>query len=591
MPTEPGPNFDDEDILLTNSRSSASYREIQAQILDRQRRRQGVEMEPRMFSAPAIQIQGVGVTGSDGYIPLQGLQDITRPEIPQENVAPQNFQAPQDDEHYIRLSNAMVRIEEEFRRTSHFEEGVGRREAEYRNMLRTQKLQNMKPEEYVFSEIPRLISHVPSNMLRQIADARICNNLHFVGRSHHYLCSKCGLDTPSEYAYFCNGSVWCAEHVPNLEMCAMCYELKTECKLIDNYFANEVYACNDCLSYLRQGAIECRRCSRRLPKDSDEWIGTDHCAGCIDEDNEDDVWREFSYKMKWVGKDKGAIVKSTRIFSCEVEALTDEASGAERLAATMPDECGLSSDGSIERDSGRYDQQGIEVQTPKLAGKKGEDCVRRTISALRTVEATVNKSCGLHIHLDAKGILLPRRKEYPAALLQLWKTHLIFEDMLLSFLPFERRSNDYCRLMAGSFKITEVDMCDSLFDVEKLWYKMTRQRDIQAQKRHHYHSSRYFGINLHSLLAHGHLEIRYHSGTTNGRKILEWANLHCLIMDACAAKKMSPSFFREVQATTNLRQKTDLLFEKIGMSESSRQYFYSRQKKFADKTNDESKII
>lgn len=498
-----------------------------------------------------------------------------------------HFRLVENDEHYMRLSVAANDLERRYRGNIPSIEGMGRREADYIDMLRTQKRGSMKAHEFASSEIPQLIPNAPRGMLKEIHLGRLCPDLFVVRGDYHFVCHSCALDTPKDYAYFCNGHIWCSEHVPNLDICALCHELQPNCKPMVNRHDDELHICEGCSFNLHSGVVSCRHCSHNLPTDGEEWVGTGRCPYCYRVDRRgrgDGTWRAFSRELKWVGKDKGAIVKSARTFSCEIEALTGQEEGIRRLSSSLPAECGLSADGSVHSENYEY---GFEIQTPRLAGKKGEENIRRTIAALHTVDALVNSTCGLHIHLDGKGIMLPHRREYPLAFLQLWKTHLIFEDVMLSFLPYQRRSNDFCRLMGGSFKITEVDMCESIFDIEKLWYKVTTHRDIRQNKQHHYHSSRYFGVNFHSLLANGHLEIRYHSGTTNGRKILEWANLHCLIMDACAAKKMPFDFFKEAQATTNLRQKTDLLLEKIGMSDSSKQYFYRRQKKFADKENDE----
>lgn len=489
--------------------------------------------------------------------------------------------------HHTRLEIAARHIEVFQRRNIPYGGSLGRRESEYIDMLRNQKRNSMRAHEFIFSEVPQLVARVPNGILKDIVTSNLCSDLLSIRSGYHFVCHSCKLDTPAEYAFFCNGKIWCAEHIPNLDSCAVCHELQPNCTLVSNRYHDEVHACETCLRQLSIGGISCRHCSYTLPINGIEWVGTGRCPHCINSRERHGDYRNFSRELKWVGKDKGAIVRSTRIFSCEIEALTANDHGVERLSEAIPEECGITTDGSVQPDKDEI-QSGLEIQTPKLAGKKGEECIRRTISCLHSVEAVVNDTCGLHIHLDGKGILLPTRREYPLALLQLWKTHLIFEDVMLSFLPFQRRSNDFCRLMAASFKISEVDMCETIFDVEKLWYKVTTHRDIRANKTHHYHSSRYFGVNLHSLLGQGHLEIRYHSGTTNGRKILEWANLHCILMDACATKKMTFDFFKEAQTTTNLRQKTDLLFDKIGMSESSKQYFYRRQKKFSDKKNDES---
>lgn len=194
----------------------------------------------------------------------------------------------------------------------------------------------------------------------------------------------------------------------------------------------------------------------------------------------------------------------------------------------------------------------------------------------------------MHVHLDGKGLLPSDRRSYPMALMQLWRTHLIFENVMISFLPFSRRRNEYCRPLSEAFKLSELELVESLIEAEKMWYKEITPRNIARAKGSHYHPSRYFGLNLNPLFSQRHLEIRLHNGTLNERKILEWANLNALMVDAAVAGEFTDDFLDEALATSNVRDKTNMLFKNIGLAESSRKYFYDRQHKFDNKkTQDE----
>jgi hypothetical protein len=144
--------------------------------------------------------------------------------------------------------------------------------------------------------------------------------------------------------------------------------------------------------------------------------------------------------------------------------------------------------------------------------------------------------------------------------------------------------------MRPYFTTAELEGVESIMEAERLWYRQRESNMLREAKNHHYHSSRYFGINLHPLFAHGHLEVRYHPGTTKAKKVLEWANLHALIMDAAVAGKFTPQVLQEAQVI-DLGSKTNFLFDLIGLSKDSRAYFYDRQRKFRNRQQKEDGTV
>jgi len=95
------------------------------------------------------------------------------------------------------------------------------------------------------------------------------------------------------------------------------------------------------------------------------------------------------------------------------------------------------------------------------------------------------------------------------------------------------------------------------------------------------------GVNLHSLFANKHLEIRYHSGTLNPVKVLEWVNLHQRIIDlAVEHASIAIGYTRDVAQESKLEDKTQMLFDALQLDESSRAYFRNRQEMFADRRED-----
>ena len=461
-------------------------------------------------------------------------------------------------------------------------EAFGRREGQYSGLLLKQKKESMTISEIVNTEIPIRIADISGKRLREIAATTRNRGIKGDGVNSNivFICNSCSTNTPSHYAFFCIGNIYCVEHLPKLEMCASCETLQSDCKTVTTFDNREIMACQGCLTRNRR----CNNCPNAIGA---KYVDVHICQVCIDRGDNRTPYRAFSKGIKWVSKEVGEIVKSPRMFSCEIEAFTPNNEWGYVLCNTLPKEMGVSRDGSLESDEGLY---GFEVQTPKLSGKKGEELIHHARAALKDIGATINDTCGMHVHLDGKSILPLSRREYPKALIQLMKTYIVFEDVIMSLLPFSRRYNDFCRPLSETLQLAEIDTLTSVVEIEKLWYKGRTYEDIRQAKGHHEHASRYFGINLSPLLKEGHLEIRFHSGTTDARKILEWANLHALIMDACANFAFDAEFLREAQSTIRLSEKTTMLFNRIGMAEASKQFYRTRQSKFGNKGNEDDEV-
>jgi hypothetical protein len=171
--------------------------------------------------------------------------------------------------------------------------------------------------------------------------------------------------------------------------------------------------------------------------------------------------------------------------------------------------------------------------------------------------------------------------------------YLCFEDVLFSFLPHSRRGNTYARRLNTAYNVTEILNAYTVEQLEKIWYRQRNRARIKDIKESKYHDSRYTGVNLHSLFSDGHLEIRYHSGTLNAIKILEWTALHQAILDGAVGKTetlndtltVQEPYYTVDQAMqslhiTNQAEKTRLFFQLLRLPERAQQYWIERQKTF-----------
>lgn len=451
------------------------------------------------------------------------------------------------------------------------------RERDYINIIQSADHRNKTARELINSESPIYLGHLDYEVLKEMIP--FSRGSLSYGGHWKILCSKTGREIPLDYSFACMGSIYGADAVPTVEMCACCEYLKIDCKTIKDYEGKDVFLCIRCLT----ANVRCQTCSKRL---AEAYLSVGYCSTCIDNPVPDRPLRLFALNKKWCDLKPGAIIQSPRMFSFEVETLVKSSKQISVIGDTIPAESGMSGDSSINGNG-----KGIEIQSPRLQGAKGEEFTTRVAGVLKNNNAVVNASCGMHVHLDADAIVPTSRSEYPRALVEMWKAYVVFEDVIFSVLPYNRRINRYCRPLRDYFKLSEIEAITSMYDAERLWYKQQDSSAIRSEKQHHHHASRYFGVNFHSLFGGGHLELRHHSGTLNAKKVLQWANLHALIMDAAQKGKFTYAFLAEAQATTNVKDKTKMLFEVIGLAKSSQRYFHERQNKFNDKSQQEDGLV
>lgn len=347
--------------------------------------------------------------------------------------------------------------------------------------------------------------------------------------------------------------------------------------------------CTECHDerYMR----ECYHCSDTFDRDEGYDGDGRYCSeSCYDRENEDEnesdtgnLERGFNTESTRHQSDNAGTlyIKSDRKFSAEIECFYPDYESLEEVAETLPREVGISGDGSL-------GSNGIEFQTPILQGKAGEDLILSACKVLGRAGFEVTRQAGLHIHLDGAGLNPRTRTRHdPSKIKALWAFYIAYEDVLLSFLPPSRRGNQYCRLVKNAFHLAEIEQAQSLEKLEQLWYRVKQRMAIKSRKGDKYDSSRYFGVNLHSLFANGHLEIRYHSGTLNAEKILYWVQLHQAIMDRAGSLW---GYALNAQTIPTLADKTKLFFKALELGEATENYLLERQKTFTSivKDNDET---
>ena len=171
----------------------------------------------------------------------------------------------------------------------------------------------------------------------------------------------------------------------------------------------------------------------------------------------------------------------------------------------------------------------VEMVTPKLTYAelpKLQECVRQ----VRHAGAKVNRTCGIHVHVDAAN----HNRQSLKNLLSIMYSK---EDILFKALQVNSsRVSQYCQkvrepMLKEARKLSS-DETKNLTALESIWY------EGNISDREHYNWTRYYALNLHSVFYRGTVEWRCFNSTLHAGKVAAYVNL-CLAMSAQAINQRS----------------------------------------------------
>lgn len=191
---------------------------------------------------------------------------------------------------------------------------------------------------------------------------------------------------------------------------------------------------------------------------------------------------------------------------------------------------GVTHDGSIMING----HHGGEFITSPARGDHFVAQITELTAILHGYRATVNKTCGLHVHVDCRRMSSENK-------LTIIRAYSRVEKALYSIVSFSRRGEKpavlnkytaqggYTNPWADKFKVNGV-LDDTLTveqRIEKLDLAVYGTAPLAAvyKASHQKHGSRYHGLNVQSLHVHNTMEFRLHQGTVNCNKILMWAGI------------------------------------------------------------------
>lgn len=173
----------------------------------------------------------------------------------------------------------------------------------------------------------------------------------------------------------------------------------------------------------------------------------------------------------------------------------------------------------------------VEIVTPIL---KYEDIetLQKLIRKLRHAGAVSESKlkCGIHIHIGAKG-------HTPNTLKNLVNLIAAKEDLIYKSLEIDPARVKYCKKVNNHLIETiNKKKPKNLKELADIWYS-----DYGVEnRRRHYHTSRYHGLNLHSTFTKGTIEFRLFNGTMHAGKIRSYI-VFCLAISHQALKQKSAS--------------------------------------------------
>ena len=207
----------------------------------------------------------------------------------------------------------------------------------------------------------------------------------------------------------------------------------------------------------------------------------------------------------------GVEIEAIAPYSVTREGLADSISRAgisceaETLNHTTQRYWKVVKDGSLR---GEGHGNGLEIVSPPLKGEAGFREIERVCTVLKNRGLKVNKSCGLHVHVDV------RHPEMSLdAIKRLALLYVENETLIDKLMPASRRAsqNDYCRSIAHA-SLARIDNAASVAMLQ----------DALGPKK-------YVKLNLRTYWRQGTVEFRHHSGTVEAGKIIKWVQA-CLRM-------------------------------------------------------------
>jgi len=160
-----------------------------------------------------------------------------------------------------------------------------------------------------------------------------------------------------------------------------------------------------------------------------------------------------------------------------------------------------------------------ELVSPPMAGEEGFTQLKKACAALNAAGATVDRTCGLHVHHIARDL--------PAlAIRRFLKLYCRYEGIIDTLVAPSRRNNEniFCRSLR------------SRLSSEAAYANLDSR---EAENLYAFNGTRYMKVNLESMARYGTVEIRHHQGTLDFQKMKAWIVFTQALLNHAADSRVS----------------------------------------------------
>ena len=172
------------------------------------------------------------------------------------------------------------------------------------------------------------------------------------------------------------------------------------------------------------------------------------------------------------------------------------------------------------------DLEQCELVTPILS-IMDECTLLQVIRELYDGGARVNKSCGIHIHVDAAAFT-------PQAIINLVALIESNEKLIYKALGISKERLRYCkRINEDLVQMIKEQKPKTVADIQKLWYKESPYELVEGK----YHSTRYHGLNLHSIYYNGTIEFRIFNGSLDSAEVMAYLHFALALCEKSISNK------------------------------------------------------
>lgn len=194
---------------------------------------------------------------------------------------------------------------------------------------------------------------------------------------------------------------------------------------------------------------------------------------------------------------------------------------------------------------------GWEVVTPILTWADIESTLQPIIRNIRTAGATVDSSCGIHVHVDAA-------RFDARSLTRLARIVHRQEDLIFAALAPHSGRYNFTKKMDSYFSRQIARRFTSLRTLRNAWY------DGGVETRTKYHQTRYTGLNLHSVWYRGTIEFRYFNSTLHAGVVKAYVQF-CLALAATALCSVQAAHGRHIYNANTGRYDMRVLLLRLGL--------------------------